>query len=52
MVTFIIAFICIAIIGALFGGESFGNSIRTGCGVILILFVIVILFGFFVLSNA
>ncbi|NOT37857.1 MAG: hypothetical protein HOP11_10810 [Saprospiraceae bacterium] len=52
MITFIIVFICIAIIGALFGGESFGNSIRTGCGVIFWIMAILVIVGARRISNA
>lgn len=38
-------FIVIAILGGLFGGNSFGESIRTGCGVVIIAIIVLVYFG-------
>ena len=37
-------FILVVILGALFGGKSFGGTIRTGCGVLLLfVFALIVL---------
>lgn len=50
MTWIIIIFIVIIILGVLFGGESFGDTIRKGCGClvsIIIIGALLVYFGFF-----
>ena len=39
----IILFIVIAILGAIFGGESFGDTLRKGCSSVIILIILLIM---------
>ena len=38
-------FVVIVIVGALFGGKSFGGTIRTGCGVLIVLAILLLVLG-------
>ena len=44
-------FIVIVILGALFGGKSFGSTIRTGCGVLVLLVILAIVIAALGLSR-
>ncbi|MFM8342428.1 MAG: tetratricopeptide repeat protein, partial [Methylomonas sp.] len=52
MVALVILIIVVVIVGALFGGESFGGTIRTGCGTLLFLLLLSIFIVFFVLTYS
>lgn len=39
----VILFIVVVIIGALLGGNSFGGTIRSGCGCISVVLIIIVL---------
>ena len=38
-------FIVVVILGALFGGKSFGGTIRTGCGILILLAILLVVIG-------
>ncbi len=51
MITGIIVFIIIlAVIGALLGGDSFGEAIRGGCGCLITIIIILVVMSIMFLS--
>ncbi len=51
MGTIIIFVIIIAVLGALIGGDSFGEAIREGCGCISAIIIILIILGIYILTS-
>lgn len=42
LVTILIILLIVVVLGALFGGDSLGETIRIGCGVIAVIIIIAI----------
>jgi hypothetical protein len=42
----VVVFIIVVFLGALAGGKSFGDTIRTGCGCLIFIIIAIFIIGF------